>query len=149
MAERDPGAAGGPCPVRRGDPLPDDTLVHRLGPCTPENCRPRNKETSVNHVNQTGKKESGFSLLATYEGSTSRAEAAKRAADEHHSKYPKRQYTSVGTASVKELRDAGFEVVHDPTFTTANHATVYRPDGEWTDENAKILASILKCTNIA
>lgn len=142
-----------PCVFGKGDPLPEGVLVHRLGPCEPSNCVPKTDkrgrvETTCSVVNKTGKKEPGFSLLATYDETAPRDEAAKKAAQEFQLKYPSNKATVAGTASVAELRVEGFEVIHDPTGNLPNHASIYRPDGQWTEKEAKLLAGILKCTSI-
>lgn len=59
-----------------------------------------------------------------------------------------KQAEVVGTATVKEIREAGFDVIHDPTRKFTNHGRVVHPEGlsGWTNEALEGLSKAFKNT---
>lgn len=112
-------------------PLPDDAVVHRVGGAAVDNLRLRPQELVLFPP--------GISILVG--GTPADAAAVMRAA------YPRNRRwhppTVVGTATVADIRAAGFDTVVAPTPTFANHGRIVHPAGPagFTDDELARLAA--------
>ena len=121
----------------KGSPLPGDSVVHRIGGGQAENLALKPREMVDNPP--------GFSVL---EGGTPQAarkqmiEAFPKATNLH------KAAETVGTATVQDVRKAGFDVIHDPTKNFPNHASVIHPEGlaGFTPENLEKLSKVFRNT---
>jgi hypothetical protein len=121
---------------RPGDILPE-TEVHRVGGGSLANLR-----LSPLDAKQTPP---GISVLL---GGTPQAAAAQmRRAFPGSRKWRETAHT-VGTTTVGALREAGFEIMPDPTTRFPNHARLIHPRGVagFTDENLARLAATFRNT---
>jgi hypothetical protein len=110
-------------------PLPDDTLVHRVGGGSVTNLLPKPREATLNPP--------GISMLL---GGTAR-EAAEAMRRQFPRKAP-RGRTTVGITTVGQIRAAGFDVIMDATPRFPQHARLIHPQGVsgFSDDNLKRLA---------
>lgn len=129
------------CPTRVVDPLgleetlADDVIVHRIGGGSAGNLELKPRELELNPP--------GFSVL---EGGT-----PKEASEQMKEAFPKvkslqESAKTVGTATVGDIRAAGFDVIPNPTNKFPNHARVVHPQGAsgFTEENLKKLSEAFK-----
>lgn len=109
--------------------LPDDTVVHRVGGGDIANLRLRLQEQTLVPP--------GISVLI--EATPTAAAAVMRAAYPRSRKW---HATSgvVGSATVGEIRAAGFDVVCNPTPMFPTHARLTHPDGVAGFDDAKLAA---------
>lgn len=135
----------------RGTPLPDEMVVQRMGGGDVENLAPRvmtdgSLEKTAKPIPPNNKREVAISVL---EGSD-----PQKAAEQMREEFPdasglqeKSQVT--GSAKARDIRAAGFEVVHNPSKRLPNHASIIHPKGEagWTEQNRKKLSEVFTNTN--
>jgi len=101
--------------------LPGDTLVHRIGGASPANLALKPPEKSLTPP--------GISLLRAQSPEHATAMVRNVARRKGWSKMEKNA-GSMGTARVADIRDAGFDVIHDPTDTWGDeHARLIHRDG--------------------
>jgi hypothetical protein len=109
--------------------IPDDTPIHRIGGGSPGNLALKPAERTLTPP--------GISTL--HGGSPAEAAEAMRR------QYPRmapRGQTVVGTTTAGRIREAGFDVIMDPTKRFPQHACLTHPDGAdgFTPENLERLA---------
>ena len=120
----------------KGEPLPDDTKVHRIGGASATALQLKPPERKLIPP--------GISLLRA----ESPEEAARLAKDVAQKKGWTRLATdaeTMGSATAADIRAAGFDVIHDPTSTWGEaHARLIHPQGEqgFTPENLQKLADV-------
>jgi hypothetical protein len=114
------------------------TIVHRIGGGSVENLRLKPKEQM-----QTPP---GISVLL---GGT-----AREAAEQVRRAFPyatrlRAAAKTVGSATVDEIRRAGFDVMPDPTRHFENHGRLIHPDGVagFRDDNLVTLAQVFRTTS--
>jgi len=95
-----------------------DTVVHRIGGSNVVNLRLKAKEETLNPP--------GISVFLG--GTASEATEQMRVAFPHATRLLQKA-KRVGTATVEEIRRAGFDVISQPTRHFANHARLPHPDG--------------------
>ena len=112
-----------------------DTVVHRIGGGQKENLQLSSLEKELIPP--------GISVLL---GGTAQA-----AAQQMRNAFPKSRkwqgsVMQVGTATVKAIRAAGFEVIMDATTRFQNHARLVHPDGVagYTDTNLESVAQVFE-----
>jgi hypothetical protein len=109
------------------------TSVHRVGGGSVENLRlsPLDREENP----------PGVSVLL---GGTSQAAAAQMRRAFPGSRKWRRSAHTVGSSTVDAIRQAGFDVIPDPTTRFPNHGRLIHPDGSagFTDEKLIDLASL-------
>ncbi len=116
-------------------PLPDDTIVHRVGGAAVENLRLGRLDAAAVPP--------GLSVLTG--GTPGQAAAQMRAA------YQSRKWQAaevVASASAAAVRAAGFDVVAMSTNKLPNHARLTHPAGlaGFTDDNLRLLAQAFQTT---
>lgn len=110
-------------------PLADDVLVHRVGGSLAANLNLKPREATLNPP--------GISML--------RGGTPQEAAEAMRRQFPRkapRGRTVVGSATVGQIRVAGFDVIMDATPRFPQHARLIHPQGAagFTDDNLKRLA---------
>lgn len=122
-------------PIGRPEDIPPETVVHRVGGGSVANLR-----LSPLDAKQTPP---GISVLLG--GTPQEAAAQMRRAFPGSRKWRGTAHT-VGTTTVAAVREAGFEIVPDPTTRFPNHARLIHPSGvaAFTDENLAILAATFR-----
>src|SRR5262245_19289454 len=121
--------------------MPEDvapeTVIHRIGGGSRSNL-----DLSPVDRQQTPP---GISVLLG--GTPQEAAAQMRQAFPGSRKWQRTAHT-VGTTTAAAIRQAGFEVVPDPTSRFPNHARLIHPNGEagFTDENLALLAQAFQDT---
>jgi len=115
-----------------------DAIIHRIGSVSVAGLRPKPAELAVTPP--------GISVLVG--GTPAEAVAQMRAVYPRSKKWM--TATTVGTATVDQVRAAGFEVIADPTPNFPNHARIVHPLGAagFTDQNRASLAGVLAETVI-
>ena len=125
--------------LKKGDPLPADAVIHRIGGGDVENLELKPGERKLNPP--------GISSLQG--GRPCDAAADMRRVFPKATKLQEQSKT-VGTATAADIRAAGFDVIHDPTGNFPNHARIIHPDGAagFTPENlAKLSNSLNNSSN--
>jgi hypothetical protein len=124
-------------PLGRPEDIPPETVVHRVGGGSVANLR-----LSPLDAQQTPP---GLSVLM---GGT-----PLEAADQLRRAFPRSRKClqsahTVGTTTVAAIREAGFEIVPDPTARFPNHARLIHPRGVagFTEENLQLLAATFRNT---
>jgi RHS repeat-associated protein len=122
--------------LKKGNPLPADTLVHRIGGADAGNLALKPAERKLTLV--------GISMLraASPEEASS---LAKKVAREQRWTRMETAAETMGTATVADIRSAGFDVIHDPTANVGDaHARLVHPEGSkgFTPENLSKLANV-------
>ncbi|WP_437969074.1 DUF6531 domain-containing protein [Sorangium sp. So ce260] len=117
--------------------LADDVVIHRIGGGDAGNLTLKPPEVKLNPP--------GFSVLAG--GTADDAAQAMRQAFPNATKLHELSST-VGTATVGDIRAAGFDVMPDPTRKFPNHARVIHPEGAagFTPENLARLSEAFTTT---
>src|SRR5437867_2517340 len=117
--------------VQKTTELSPEVVVHRVGGSSVEMLRLTAGEQSLNPP--------GFSVLIGGE--------PRQAAEQIRARFPtsrkwKRLSGVVGSGTVAQIRQAGFDVMSDPTPNLSNHARVIHPNGAagFSDENLMLLA---------
>ncbi|MCE3602623.1 RHS domain-containing protein, partial [Massilia sp. P8910] len=109
-------------PLEKGMPLPDATKVYRISTEGPYNFNFNSRELDAI---ATGKlNPPGISLI--------RAGSPAEAMDIWNNAFRDRPAVSIGEVSAKDIRAAGYDVIHDPSKKGAlreNHARLVHPDG--------------------
>ncbi|WBF46017.1 hypothetical protein [Serratia rubidaea] len=102
-------------------PLPDDTKVYRVSTDGPYGFDFNNRE--IEAINSGKLNPPGVSVI--------RANSADEAKEIWDNAFPKRPVVSVGEASAADLRNVGFDVIHDPSRGKLgeSHARLVHPDG--------------------
>jgi hypothetical protein len=95
----------------------DETLIHRIGPNTIENFE----------LNAREKRIPPFGISVLIGGSPE--QAAKDMITAINSKRMRELTKSVSTASLKQIRSVGFDVVSSPTPNFPNHGTLLHSQG--------------------
>ena len=124
-------------PLGRPEDIPPETVVHRVGGSSVANLR-----LSPLDAQQTPP---GISVLL--EGTPQEAAAQLRRAFPRSRKWGQSAHI-VGTTTAAAIREAGFEVIPDPTARFPNHARLIHPRGVegFTDENLQLLAATCRNT---
>ena len=124
-------------PIGRPEEIPPDTVVHRIGGGSVANLR-----LSLLDAQQTPP---GISVLL--HGTPQDATAQMRRAFPGSRKWRETAQT-VGTTTAAAIREAGFDVVPDPTTRFLNHARLIHPQGVagFTDEHLVTLAATFRDT---
>uniref|UniRef100_UPI002FE00F48 RHS repeat-associated core domain-containing protein n=1 Tax=Noviherbaspirillum sp. TaxID=1926288 RepID=UPI002FE00F48 len=120
-----------------GKPLPNGTQVNRIGGNSIENLRLKEAETKLNPP--------GISVLH----STCPANASKQMREAFPKATGLQQAAgTVSSGSADKIREAGFDVIEDPTKKFPNHARIVHPAGAggFTDENLAKLSQALGTT---
>jgi hypothetical protein len=119
-------------PIGRPEEITPDTVVHRVGGGSVANLR-----LSLLDAQQTPP---GISVLL--HGTPQEAAAQMRRAFPGSRKWRETAHT-VGTTTAAAIREAGFDIVPDPTTRFPNHARLIHAQGVdgFTDENLVILAA--------
>jgi hypothetical protein len=119
-------------PIGRPEEITPDTVVHRVGGGNVANLR-----LSLLDAQQTLP---GISVLL--HGTPQEAAAQMRRAFPGSRKWRETAHT-VGTTTAAALREAGFDIVPDPTTRFSNHARLIHPQGVagFVDENLVTLAA--------
>lgn len=119
-------------PIGRSEEITPDTVVHRVGGGSVANLR-----LSFLDAQQTPP---GISVLL--HGTPQEAAAQMRRAFPGSRKWRETAHT-VGTTTAAALREAGFDIVPDPTTRFPNHARLIHPQGVtgFADENLVTLAA--------
>jgi hypothetical protein len=124
-------------PIGRPEEIPPDTVVHRVGGGSVANLR-----LSLLDAQQTPP---GISVLL--HGTPQEAAAQMRRAFPGSRKWRETTHT-VGTTTAAAIREAGFDVVPNPTTRFPNHARLMHPQGVagFTDEHLVTLAATFRDT---
>ena len=124
-------------PIGSPEEIPPDTVVHRVGGGGAANLR-----LSPLDAQQTPP---GISVLL--HGTPQAAAAQMRRAFPGSRKWRETAHT-VGTTTAAAIREAGFDLVPDPTTRFPNHARLIHPQGVegFTDESLATLATIFHDT---
>ena len=119
-------------PIGRPEEITPDTVVHRVGGGSVANL-----QLSLLDAQQTPP---GISVLL--HGTPQEATAQMRRAFPGSRKWRETAHT-VGTTTAAALREAGFDIVPDPTTRFPNHARLIHPQGVtgFADENLVTLAA--------
>ena len=96
--------------------IPDEAVIHRIGGASPGNLALKPAEATLVPPG-----------ISTLRGGTP-AEAAEAMRRQHPRMAP-RGRTAVGTATAGQIRQAGFDVIMDPTRRFPQHARLVHPDG--------------------
>ncbi len=109
--------------------IPDDVPIHRLGGGSVGNLDLKPAERTMTPPG-----------ISTLHGGMP-AEAAEAMRRQYHRMAPRGQ-TVVGTTTAGRIREAGFDVIMDPTKRFPQHARLVHPDGAsgFTPENLERLA---------
>jgi hypothetical protein len=109
--------------------LADDVPIHRIGGGSAGNLALKPAERTLTPPG-----------ISTLHGGTP-AEAAEAMRQQYHRLAPRGQ-TVVGTTTAGRIREAGFDVIMDPTKRFPQHARLIHPDGAngFTQENLDRLA---------
>lgn len=121
LASVDPLGLEGGDGLLDGMPLPDETVVHRLGGGQAGNLIPKPGELKLTPPG-----------ISVFSGGTKEAAAAQmKAAFPDPVKFSRlhEAANTVGSATAKDIRAAGFDVIHNPTDKFDNHARLIHPDG--------------------
>ena len=123
--------------IGRPEDIAPETMVHRVGGGSVANLR-----LSPLDQRQTPP---GISVLLG--GTPQKAAAQMRQAFPNSRKWRERAHT-VGTTTAAAVRQAGFEIVPDPTTRFPNHARLIHPSGAagFTDANLEMLAQTFQDT---
>ncbi len=109
--------------------IPDDAPIHRIGGGSAGNLALKPAETTLTPPG-----------ISTFHGGTpaKAAEAMRR----QYRRIAPRDQTVVSTATAGRIREAGFDVIMDPTKRFPQHARLIHPDGAdgFTQENLERLA---------
>jgi len=121
----------------RSEDIAPGTVVHRVGGGDLANLRLTRLEHKLTPP--------GISVLLG--GTPQDAAAQMRQAFPRSRKWRRTAHT-VGTTTAAALREAGFEVVPDPTARFPNHARLVHPNGRpgFTDTNLERLAQVFQNT---
>ena len=124
-------------PIGRSEDITPDTVVHRVGGGSVANLR-----LSPLDAQQTPP---GISVLL--HGTPQEAAAQMRRAFPGSRKWRATAHT-VGTTTAAAIREAGFDVVPDPTTRFPNHGRLIHPQGVvgFTDEHMVTLAATFRDT---
>jgi len=124
-------------PIGSPEEIPPDTVVHRVGGGGAANLR-----LSPLDAQQTPP---GISVLL--HGTPQAAAAQMRRAFPGSRKWRETAHT-VGTTTAAAIREAGFDLVPDPTTRFPNHARLIHPQGVegFTDEYLATLAATFRDT---
>ena len=124
-------------PIGRPEEITPDTVVHRVGGGSVANLR-----LSLLDAQQTPP---GISVLLC--GTPQEAAAQMRRAFPGSRKWRETAHT-VGTITAAAIREAGFDIVPDPTTRFPNHARLMHPQGVtgFTDEHLVTLAATFRDT---
>lgn len=126
-------------PLEKGMPLPDETKVYRVSTDGPYNFDFNSRELAA--IEKGRLNPPGVSVI--------RAGSAEEAAGIWNNTFPNRPATSAGEASAKEIRAAGFDVIHDPSKggLGQNHARLVHPDGAdgFSSNKSKLSSKFSKC----
>jgi hypothetical protein len=124
-------------PVGRPEDILPETVVHRVGGGSVANLR-----LSPLDAQQTPP---GLSVLMG--GTPQEAADQLRRAFPRSRKWLQSTHT-VGTTTAAAIREAGFEIVPDPTARFPNHARLIHPGGVagFTEENLQIVAATFRNT---
>jgi len=124
-------------PIGRPEEITPDTVVHRVGGGSIANLR-----LSLLDAQQTPP---GISVLL--HGAPQEAAAQMRRAFPGSRKWRETAHT-VGTTTAAAIREAGFDIVPDPTTRFPNHARLMHPQGVagFTDEHLVTLAATFRDT---
>lgn len=124
-------------PVGRPEDILSEIIVHRVGGGSVANLR-----LSPLDAKQTPP---GISVLLG--GTPQEAAAQMRRAFPGSRKWRETAHL-VGTTTAVAIREAGFEIVPDPTTRFPNHARLIHPDGVvgFTDKNVETLAATFQET---
>lgn len=124
-------------PIGSPEEIPPDTVVHRVGGGGAAHFR-----LSPLDAQQTPP---GISVLL--HGTPQEAAAQMRRAFPGSRKWRETAHT-VGTTSAAAIREAGFDIVPDPTTRFPNHARLIHPQGVegFTDESLTTLAATFRDT---
>ena len=120
-----------------GKPLPNGTQVNRIGGNSIENLRLKEAETKLDPP--------GISVLH----STCPVNASKQMREAFPKATGLQQAAgTVSSSSADKIREAGFDVIEDPTKKFPNHARIVHPTGAggFTDENLAKLSQALGTT---
>jgi RHS repeat-associated protein len=131
MVWYDPLGLAGDCTpaLKKGDPLPDNAVIHRIGGGTADNLTLKPPEKKLTPP--------GISVLRA-ESAEAASQMAKDVAKEKGWSKLGTAAETMGSAKVSDIRAAGFDVIHDPTATWGDaHARLIHPEGEkgFTPEN--------------
>ncbi len=121
--------------LKKGEPLPDDAVVHRIGGGDAANLALKPAEAKLTPP--------GISLLRA-ESAEEAAALAKGVANEKGWSRMATAAETMGTTTAADIRAAGFDVVHDPTATWGEaHARLIHPEGAsgFTPENLDKLSN--------
>jgi len=124
------------CAPAKGEPLPDDAVVHRIGGASTSGLALKPGEVKLTPP--------GISLLRADTPELA-AELAKDVAAKKGWSRMADAAETMGTAKVGDIRAAGFDVIHDPTDTWGQaHARLVHPDGAagFTPGNLEKLANV-------
>jgi hypothetical protein len=124
-------------PIGRPEEITPETVVHRVGGGSVANLR-----LSLLDAQQTPP---GISVLL--HGTPQEAAAQMRRAFPGARKWRETAHT-VGTTTAAAIREAGFDVVPDPTTRFPNHARLMHPQGVagFSDEHLVTLATTFRDT---
>ena len=119
--------------------LPPDTVVHRVGGGTPANLRLKPKEMSLEPP--------GISVFCG--GTAEDAAEQVRLVFPHATRLLSAAQT-IGTTVVAAVRQAGFDVIADPTRHFDNHARLIHPEGVtgFSEENVERLSTAFRNTTV-
>ena len=124
------------CGLKKGDPLPDDAQIHRIGGADAANLALKPPEMKLTPP--------GISVLRA--GSPEEAAAlAKGVAQREGWSRMSTAAETMGTATAADVRAAGFDVIHDPTKAFGDaHSRLIHPAGEggFTPENLDALSKV-------
>jgi hypothetical protein len=124
-------------PVGRPEDILPETVVHRVGGGSVANLR----------LSPLDAQQTPPGLYVLMGGTPQEAADQLRRAFPRSRKWLQSAHT-VGTTTAAAIREAGFEIVPDPTARFPNHARLIHPRGVagFTDENLQILAATFRNT---
>jgi RHS repeat-associated protein len=123
-----------------GLPVAAGTAVNRVGGNTIENLRLKEREKALDPP--------GISVLLSCPPCAAAEQMRKAFPDKKKYKKIWEDSKTVASGPVEAIREAGFDVIYNPTDKFPNHGRIVHPDGEagFNDENLKKLSNALSTT---
>lgn len=124
-------------PIGKPEDISPETVVHRIG----------GGNVAILRLSHLDEKQMPPGISVLLGGNPQEAAAQMRRAFPRARKWSEATHT-VGTTTAAALREAGFEIVPDPTTRFPNHARLIHPRGiaGFTGENLETLAATFQNT---
>ena len=124
-------------PLGRREDIPAETVVYRVG----------GGSVAILRLSSLDAKQTPPGISVLLGGTAQGAAAQLRGAFPRSRKWRQTTHT-IGTTTAAAIREAGFEIVPEPTARFPNHARLVHPKGVpgFSDENLQILAAAFQNT---